>query len=596
MRIADVLINIPVYKNYAYITDDEDIVLRRVKIPFGSRSTQGFVSGVRDFQKASYKYKKIYEVLDKKNFISREHFNFLVKVSDNFLLPRGKVLFLSLPPFYDFEKEIFFYRGEGQKGNIFLNIGEFDFPGIISEAEKDVSEGKDVRFVFSDYFTQEQFLETVSKISNLSFLKFGDSKKSGKVWESFFRGEGNVVSGILYPLFLPKRRETVIYLIDEGPQKFYLDHPFPIDLKELSFFSYREQNYSLKIFSISPSLKTYNFVRKEMGKIKSNELSKKRILIAPIKRNTLTKELKAKVKEKENKVLFLINRNAKKRFLYCPKCRTVSTCPDDGATLLFNEETQKVFCPVCKKEFDYPYKCQICGTKVAIIGGVGISSLERTLRKSFENSSFAKYSRKEVSKSKKEKALIDSFLKGEKDFLLGTEISIKPFTIKNLNLIIYFFPELDLGTENPELTEKIFYNLSALSSMLSSEGELIIKSKIPDFYAIEEFLKGDYKSFIEKESKIRKDLKYFPFSNFIIIGVSSKTKDFSLKRIKKYRKILKGNIEEIYGPFYKKKPDGENIFYLVLKGKELDPLKDIIIEKIFPVSDTSTSFFINRFI
>ena len=70
----------------------------------------------------------------------------------------------------------------------------------------------------------------------------------------------------------------------------------------------------------------------------------------------------------------------------------------------------------------------------------------------------------------------------------------------------------------------------------------------------------------------------------------------SLKRIKKYRKILKGNIEEIYGPFYKKRPNGENIFYLVLKGKKLAPLKNIIVEKIFPVADTHTLFFINRFI
>ncbi len=598
MKIADVYVNLPLYKSFSYIVKGEEFLYRRVKIPFGRRKLNGFVFRLKEKEEKTDNYKEIEEVLDKKAFIDEKYALFLDKISEDLLFPKGKVFFLSLPPFYDFvEEPLSFDLLEIPKRPL-LKVGTFDFKLVEKEIERDLKEGKEPFLVFSDYSVQDYFLENFEKQKKYHTLDFREGKGKKK-WEKYYRGDGDIVSGILYPLFLPKRRRTVVYLIDEGPQRFYLNYPFPMDLRDIAISLYRKKVVEIKIFSFSPSLKIFDFIKKEKGEIVSIEKKRGKIYLAPIKRNTFSKEIRDKTAEnlEKKRILFLINRSAKDKFLYCPKCKIVATCSKDGAILFFDEKEQKAVCPVCRKKYAFPMKCPVCGTKYVVIGGVGLSSVEKSLKKAFPDKDVLVFSRKSISKSKKEKKLIKDFVEGSYDFLIGTEAVVKPFFIKNLSLIVYFFPELDLGFENPEITEKIFYNLKILNSMLSDDGEMIIKSKNPDFYAIEEFLKGDFRSFLEKEESIRKKLKYFPFTNLVVIRVVSKNRETSLKKIRKFKKLLdnsKGE-EEIFGPFYKRFSGGFSSFYLVIRGEELSPIVKNISSHLFPVADTSVSFFINRF-
>ncbi len=602
MKIAEVFVNLPVYKSFSYLIEDEqaeEILYKRVKVPFGKRILNGFVFNIKDYEESKIKYKRISTVSDEQSFISRKDVAFLSALSDSLLLPKGKVFFLSFPPFHGTEEKFSLYEEE-EKGELFLRIGAFGFQNIFQEISKDIKKGKDPFLVFSDYSVQDYFLKEFSKKSDYKILNFSNSSRLKKTWREFLEGKGDILSGILYPFFLPRRKPTIFYLIDEGPQKFYLTYPFRIDLREVALFSYKRGRGDLKIFSFSPSLRMFDFAENSKGKIVYERTEKKNVFLAQVKRNVFSKELKEKTEEKlsKGKILFFINRNARKKFLFCPKCKTLATCEKDGAVLHLDEEG-KAFCPLCKQKYELPLKCHICGTELIKIGGTGISTLEKSVKKAFPGINLLKFSREAVKKSKKETELIMSFLKGDFSLLIGTEVILKPFLLKDLSLVFYFFPELDLKDENPEISEKIFYNLTVLSQMVSEKGELIIKSKNPDFYVIEEFLRGNYKSFVKKEKEIREKLKYFPFYDMIVIKNFSRTKVTALKKVRKFRDILEDvreKEEKLFGPFYKKGENGGHIFYLIFRGKSSSSLKRKIKKHIFPISDSSTSFLINRFI
>jgi len=594
MKIVEVAINISSYKQFSYKTDYENCILKRVKIPFGRVHREGIVTNFTELSNIKFKVKKINEILDKNNFTNHYHYEFLKKIRYNFLAPIGKILFLSYPPFYEFKGKIKFSDSTQKKSKAHLNIG-FNIKDIIFNIKKDIEQGKNIKLIFPDYYTLKIFSRKIKNIPNLKHGKIYAKNKNKNFWLSYLKKEFNIISGILYPLFIPDYKDTVVYLIDEGPQKFSLKYPFPINLRDLAFFHHEYKNTDLKIFSIAPSIKTYDYITSKNGNLNYENHKKNNVYLTPVKKRTLPKEIKQEIKENfPRKILLIVNRNANKKYLFCPKCRTNYRCEDDNTPLRFDSDAEKVFCPSCGKQWPYPMKCKLCGTKLAIIRGTGTNSIKRSLKKFLPESDIQVYSRKYIGKSKQEEKLINNFKNGKTNILLGTNVALKHFSFKDISLIVYFYPEIDLKSDNPEDSEKIYYNLTAMTKMLSEHSKLIIKTDYPSFYIIDAFKKEDYKHFFEIEKNIRKKLEYFPFTNFVLINSSMKNKSSALKKSRKFKEILKNfNNIEVFGPFYKKR-GAVNVFSIILKSKDLNNIIKTVNNRIIPISDSSTSFMLNR--
>ncbi len=612
MKAISVAVNINTYKQFSYYYEGkDDILFKRVKIPFGKYPQTGVVTNyLENYKEGRFKTKKIMEVLDKKRFIDKKHFNYLDFINKKLLLPQGKTFNLAYPPFYDYEGEISSLKKEdknkkSEKDILTLDIG-FSFETVLKSIKEDIKSGKKIKLVFPDYFLLKQFSAFMKNINGFFYSEIAKGGKRKQFWEKYLKGDFNVISGILYPLFIPDFDKTIYYIIDEAPLKFNLLHPFPVNLTDIAFLNYHKKK-NLRFFSLAPSIKTYKFVKDNNGIIKKEKVRKKNIYFAKHKNRVLPKEIKEEIKDhlQDKKILLIVNRTGVKNYLYCPRCKTIALCPKDKTPLSFDEKSDIVFCPACKKKFKSPMKCEICGHNYIIIKKRGTNTIKNSLEKYlFESETSDKedkgklievYSRGVVGKTKEEEKIFKRFKKGDTSVLIGTNLAIKPFEFQNLTLIIYFYPELDLSNINPENSEKIFYNLESLNRMIGENGKIIIKSDYPDFYVIDEFKNHDYEHFFKTELEIREKLEYFPIREFIKIEVRAVKKQSGLKKIKKYRKLLedsKGKIE-IFGPFHSKKKDYSS-FYLILKAKDMDNLLDVIGNKILPESDNSTLFHINR--
>ncbi len=394
-------------------------------------------------------------------------------------------------------------------------------------------------------------------------------------------------------------------MIDEGATKFNMFHPFPVNLTDVAILNYKYKRNGLRVFSISPSLKIYNFIKESNGIMEKTEDTKHPVYFTKPQKKVVTKEIKEIIENNLSykKILLIVNRTGINNYLFCPKCRNIALCPNDRAVLTFDEKTEKIHCPSCGKIFDFPMKCEICGHELLVIRKKGTKTIKSSLEKYFNQTEDSDkkdvkieiYSRKIVGKTKEEKKIFERFKKGETSILIGTNLAIKPFEFENLSLIIYFYPEFDLSEMNPENSEKLFYNLMAMNKMIDENGKIIIKSDYPDFYVIDEFKNHNYEHFYNTEINIRKKLEYFPVKHFIKIEVRSIKKTSGLKKIKRYKQLLENSEEaiKIYGPFYSKKKEFYS-FNIILKGDSKKNLVNFVYDKIIPFSDSSTFFYIDR--
>ena len=74
------------------------------------------------------------------------------------------------------------------------------------------------------------------------------------------------------------------------------------------------------------------------------------------------------------------------------------------------------------------------------------------------------------------------------------------------------------------------------------EGRVIIQTYNPDSLAIEQAKMQNYESFYESEIGIRKQLKYPPFCDIIVIGVNGIKEQEVINQAKKLHKYLKEKI------------------------------------------------------
>ncbi len=74
------------------------------------------------------------------------------------------------------------------------------------------------------------------------------------------------------------------------------------------------------------------------------------------------------------------------------------------------------------------------------------------------------------------------------------------------------------------------------------EGKVIIQTFNPDNFSIECSKKQDYKLFYAAEIKMRKQLKYPPFCDIIVIGITSKCENEAIQITKKLHQYLKNRV------------------------------------------------------
>lgn len=248
-------------------------------------------------------------------------------------------------------------------------------------------------------------------------------------------------------------------------------------------------------------------------------------------------------------ILFL-NRRGFSTFVMCRDCGNTIKCKNCNITLTYHANSKKLKCHYCGYEISMLQKCPECHSENIRYFGAGTQKLEEQINLLFPEARTIRMDVDTVTKKNSHENILNQFKNDNIDILIGTQMVVKGHHFPNVTLVGVIAADNSLNIDDFKANEKTFDLLTQVAGRAGREGKkgkVIIQTYNPDNFSIECSKKQDYHLFYNTEIMIRKQLKYPPFCDIIVIGISS-TKEQIGKKITFYlhnylkNRVIKENL------------------------------------------------------
>ena len=231
--------------------------------------------------------------------------------------------------------------------------------------------------------------------------------------------------------------------------------------------------------------------------------------------------------EKKHQTILFLNRRGFSTFVMCRDCGYTVKCKNCNITLTYHLKENKLKCHYCGYEQENVTICPECNSTKIKYFGTGTQKLETQVRKIFPNATTIRMDIDTVTKKNSHEDIINRFKKENIDILIGTQMVVKGHHFPNVTLVGVIAADSSLNIEDYRANERTFQILTQVAGRAGREnlpGDVIIQTYNPDQFSIECAKKQDYNEFYNIEINLRKQLKYPPFCDIIVIGISGQDK------------------------------------------------------------------------
>ena len=389
-------------------------------------------------------------------------------------------------------------------------------------------------------------------------------------WERIRERKARIVIGARSAIFAPIENIGII-IIDEEHDSSYKSETNPrYNAKEIAKILAKENKAPLLLGSATPDINTfYNATSEnEDGNTKTklltltkraNESSLPKVEIIDLKqelangnRSMLSMELYNSIEEnisqKRQTILFL-NRRGYSTFIMCRNCGYTVKCPSCNISMTYHSYEKKLKCHYCSYEENLVTTCPECHSDKIRYFGTGTQKLEQEINKQFPNASTIRMDIDTVTKKNSHEEILNKFKNENIDILIGTQMVVKGHHFPNVTLVGVIAADSSLNIDDYRANERTFQILTQVAGRAGREnlpGKVIIQTYNPDDFSIICAQKQNYEMFYETEIALRKQLKYPPFCDIILISFNS-LNETNIKNISNemYKKLLeKLNQEE----------------------------------------------------
>ena len=379
-------------------------------------------------------------------------------------------------------------------------------------------------------------------------------------WNKINEGRAKIIIGARSAIFAPIQ-DLGIVIIDEEHDSSYKSEMIPrYDAKEVARYLCKNKNIPLVLGSATPDIDTYFKAKNE--KIMLLELTKRAnksdlptIDIIDLREelakgnksmisSKLYHEIEKNLKDKKQTILYL-NRRGFSTFVMCRNCGYTVKCKNCNINLTYHSNTNKLKCHYCGYEEEIVTICPECGSNQIRYFGTGTQKLEYEINKLFPNVSTIRMDIDTVSKKNSHEEILEKFKNENIDILIGTQMVVKGHHFPNVTLVGVIAADGSLNIDDFRANERTFQILTQVAGRAGREkdkGRVIIQTYNPDNFSIECAKKQDYKLFYNTEIALRKQLKYPPFCDIILIGFTSEREEEVKSVSEKIHQYLKNRV------------------------------------------------------
>ena len=392
------------------------------------------------------------------------------------------------------------------------------------------------------------------------------TKKNKKIiWNGIATGKIKVLIGARSSLFLPFFNLGIIIVDEEHDQSYKQDEGIIYNARDMAISRASFANIPVNLVTAVPSIETFNNIKK--GKYFHSRLYKRyldanlpnheiiNLNKSSLKSNSwISDKTIEKVKEHLNKndqVLFFVNRRGFSPYVLCKKCLKVHTCPNCSINLVYHKKKENLICHYCGYKTKLIRKCNDNENCEYVFSGPGVERIYEEAKKIFPDKKITIFSSDTMNK-KSSSEILEKIKNNKIQILIGTQLISKGFHFPNLNCIIVVDLDLTLHGHDLRSAEKNLQLYHQLSGRAGRTGKLAtvyfqtynVKSNV-----VSEITNVNPDIFLEKELILRKKNNLPPFEKFISIILSGKNeKKIEIFAYKLKDNLLKNLNAKILGP------------------------------------------------
>ena len=207
----------------------------------------------------------------------------------------------------------------------------------------------------------------------------------------------------------------------------------------------------------------------------------------------------------------------------CRDCGYVVKCKNCNISLTYHRNKNILKCHYCGYEEPILKLCPECNSKNIKYFGTGTQKLEEQVKKNFPEASTIRMDVDTVTKKNSHEDILNKFKNNNIDILIGTQMVVKGHHFPNVTLVGVIAADSSLNIDSYKANETTFDLLVQVAGRAGREkdkGKVIIQTYNPDSFAIDYAKKQDYKLFYDAEINLRRLLKYPPFCDIIMVGIT----------------------------------------------------------------------------
>ena len=370
-------------------------------------------------------------------------------------------------------------------------------------------------------------------------------------WQRIKKNEAKIIIGARSAIFAPvenlgliiideehddsyKSEMTPRYHAREVARKMATDKQIPLVLgsatPDMTTF-YRAKQNEIKLLTLTKRANNSNLPEVEIIDLREELASGNKTMLS----RRLYDEISKNLENKHQTILFL-NRRGFSTFVMCRDCGYTVKCKNCNITLTYHMKENKLKCHYCGYEQPNVTVCPECGSDKIKYFGTGTQKLEAQIQKIFPNASMIRMDVDTVSKKNSHEEILNKFRDENIDILIGTQMVVKGHHFPNVTLVGVIAADGSLNIDDYRASERTFQILTQVAGRAGREnlpGKVIIQTYNPDHFSIECASKQNYNEFYKIEENLRKQLKYPPFCDIIVIGISGE-KEEKVKNISEF--------------------------------------------------------------
>jgi len=358
------------------------------------------------------------------------------------------------------------------------------------------------------------------------------------LWHEIKRGECKIVIGARSAVFAPLPNLRVI-IVDEEHEPSYKQETSPrYHARDVAIMRAHRIGAVVLLGSATPSIESYwKALNGKFSLLTLPERIDKRPLPeveiidlgAEIRESPSSESLVFAEKTLEvmrdalaagNQVLVFLNRRGFFNFAFCGNCKHTISCKYCDVTLTFHKVGNVLRCHYCGYTMPAPSQCPLCGSEPLSMVGLGTQRVEDELQRLFPEYRIFRIDLDTMLQRTAHVQLWNLIATNQFDILVGTQMIAKGLHLEGITAVVVPLADVSLFQPDFRSAERAFSLLTQVAGRAGRgivPGRVIIQTYIPYHYAIQYAQSHDYVGFYQKEVRVRKVLRFPPFSRLISI-------------------------------------------------------------------------------